>query len=204
MEALLTEPSLLDTVFERKLRPCALSQVEFRNVYLIVLDVLVAVKASQVSMTMYLLYIEKTCNIPYETIIMRDTILAAANHNHVDAHRELVSVMPQCVNLALEYCRRPLSRVIGRSYKEDATISEETEIEYIKLFLENSANPNVRTGRRRCGGAHLTATVANAPLEVVRLLTRHGAVVLQCGALQSAVSANRIEVLGQGKGSRGL
>jgi hypothetical protein len=57
--------------------------------------------------------------------------------------------MPECVNLDLEYCGRPLSRVIGRSHKEENKISEETEIEYVRLFLEKGANLNARIGWRR-------------------------------------------------------
>lgn len=192
MDDLLSKPSLLDTAFERKLRLYALSQVEFSNLYLMVL---MAFKAGQASMTKYLLGIAKTHNVPYETIIRKNTIMATVKHNNIGVCRELVQVMPECVNLDLEYCGRPLSRVIGQSHKQEATISEQTETEYVKLFLENGANPTVRTGRRKSNGVGLTAAAAHAPLEVVKLLIQYGAIAPQSGALQVAVGANRIEVL---------
>lgn len=91
----------------------------------------------------------KMLNISDETIIRKATIkvIPAINHNNVDVCQELVQVMPERVNLDLEHCGRLLSPVIGQSYKKRATIPEQTEIEYVILFLENGANPNVRTGR---------------------------------------------------------
>jgi hypothetical protein len=72
--------------------------------------------------------------------------MAAVKHPNVDVCRELVQAIPECVNLDLEYCGRPLSRVIGQIHKQEPIMSEESEIEYVKLFLEDGANPNVRIG----------------------------------------------------------
>jgi ankyrin repeat protein len=156
-----------------------------------------AIRAGSAMITKLLLEIAEKHNIPYSSLILRDTIFAAIDCQNVAVLKELANVFPESLNFS-SLVGNPMSHTIGRSQRDKnggPIWNGQTEIDYVKVLLEKGADPNANVGRKTSPGSHLTAAAKISPLEVTRLLIEHGAQVRQSRALQAAVEANRVEVL---------
>jgi ankyrin repeat protein len=195
LQELLANESFLATAIESKKRPFSgLISKEISNLYPMLH---MAIRARSATITKLLLEIADTHKIPYDSLILRDTIFAAIDCQNVAVLKELANVFPKSLNFS-SLVGNPLGHTIGRSQRDKnggPLWDDQTEIEYVKVLLEKGANPNAKMGRRKTPGSHLTAAAKFSPAEVTMLLIQYGAKVPQSGALQAAVEANRLEVI---------
>jgi ankyrin repeat protein len=194
-QELLTNKSFLATAIESKKRPFSgMVSKEISNLYPMLH---MAIRAGSATITKLLLEIADKHNIPYDSLILRETIFAAIDCQTVAVLKELANVFPKSLNFS-SLVGNPLSHTIGRSQRDKnggPLWDDQIEIDYVKVLLEKGANPNSNVGRKKTPGGHLTAAAKFSPVEVTRLLIQHGAQVPQSGALQAAVEANRVEVI---------
>jgi ankyrin repeat protein len=195
LQEFLANESFLATAIESKKRPFSgIISKEISNLYPMLH---MAIRAGSVTIAKLLLEIAEKHNIPYSSLILRDTIFAAIDCQNVTVLQELANVFPESLNFS-SLLGNPLSHTIGRSRRDKnggPIWSDQTEIDYVKVLLEKGANPNANVGRKTSPGSHLMTAAKFSPLEVTKLLIEHGAQVRQSGALQAAVEANRVEIL---------
>jgi hypothetical protein len=196
IQELLANKSYLATAVERKVRPFGgMKSIENSNL----LSMLhMAIRAGSAPITKLVLGTAEKHNVPYKDIIMRYTVFSAIDCGNLDVSEELGSTFPECLNYGEHRVGYPLTQVVGRSRHDrnnGPLWDEQKEIDYIKVLLENGANPNGPGIWKLKPGSHLTTAAKFSPSEVTRILIQHGAQVQQSGAIQAAVEANRVDVL---------
>jgi hypothetical protein len=184
---LLSIPSLLQVALTSKQRPYGSITHRLYNLRIMTI---IAAKSGHAPIVSHLLSLAQSHNIINELFISHDIIHAAIDSDNVDVLCALIDVDPSCVNYDLEYGGYPLNQVIFRYEK-----APENTLKAIASLLENGADPNAIYGPHRSYGALLSSACSKGHLEIARLLIRHGAVILDSGAIQAAVSKSQIEIL---------
>ena len=156
-----------------------------------------AAKESHAEIVAHLFAFAREHSVDAETLISRETLLAATGTGHVDVVSEFVKLQPSCVNTVLGYSGDPLARaIIGNFLGLNDDTNPETRIPLVRYLLENGADPNQPVCSFTKPGFHLyTATLRRKPLEMIRLLLAHGAQVKGTGAAVAAAGRGRIDVL---------
>jgi hypothetical protein len=195
MESLLRDSTNLSAALAYKTRPAPVTgEMEQCNLCLMLL---LAVKGFQASIVGFLLSIGQKHGIDSifpEALISRD--LVSYSLKDFACFRELQKVQPYLVNEGLGHMGHPLIHVIGSSEPGHwAHRSVNEEIVFVKFLLENGADPNEEGNWQGRPGRQLITACKIAPLGVVELLLVYGAQVKQSGAIQAAVSADRVDVL---------
>jgi hypothetical protein len=115
LQELLANESFLATAIERKKRPFSgIISKEISNLYPMLH---MAVRARSIPITKLLLEIAEKHDIPYSSLILRDTIFAAIDCQNVAVLKELANVFPESLNFS-SLVGNPLSHTIGRSRRE--------------------------------------------------------------------------------------
>jgi ankyrin repeat protein len=196
IQELLTNKSYLATAVERKARPFGgMKSMENSNLLSMLY---MAIRAGSAPITKLVLETAEKHNVPYKDIIMRHTVFTAIDCGNLDVLKELGCTFPECLNYGEDRVGYPLAQTVGRSRHDrnnGPLWDEQKEIDYVKVLLENGANPNGPGIWESKPGSYLTTAAKFSPLEVTRILIQHGAQVRQSGAIQAAVEANRVEVL---------
>ena len=156
-----------------------------------------AAKQSHAEVVAHLFAFAREHSVDADTLIGRETLLAATGTGRVDVVSEFVKLQPSCVNTVLGYSGDPLARaIIGNFLGLNDDTNPETRIPLVRYLLENGADPNQRVCSFTKPGFHLdTAIFRGKPLEMIRLLLAHGAQVEGTGAAVAAAARGRIEVL---------
>jgi ankyrin repeat protein len=157
-----------------------------------------AIRAGHAQTTRLLLATAEKHKVPYKNLINFYTVCDAINCGNLDVFKELALAFPECLGYGEDRIGYPLDEVVGRSRfnRNGKTLwSEQKEFEYLKVMLENGADPNGPGPMKDWPGFYLSAAAKYSPVDITKLLIQYGAQVPQSSALQTAVEANRVDVL---------
>jgi ankyrin repeat protein len=193
LQELLNDKLFLATAIERKSQRFGAIRRDISNL----LPMLsMAIRAGHPQTTKILLETAEKHKIPYQDLIDFYTVCGAIDCGNLDVLKELAVAFPECLGYGENRIGYPLDEVVGRSrYNRNGKTlwSEQKEFEYLKVMLENGADPNGPGPTRE--PFYLSAAAQYSPVDTTKLLIHYGAKVPQSGALQTAVEANRVEVL---------
>jgi ankyrin repeat protein len=193
LQELLNDKLFLATAIERKSQRFGAMRREISNL----LPMLsMAIRAGHAKTTRFLLATAEKHKVPYQDLVNFNTVCDAIDCGNLDVLKELALAFPACLGYGENRIGYPLDEVVGRSRfnRNGKTLwSEQKEFEYLKVMLENGADPNGPGPTR--DPFYLSAAAQYSPVDITKLLIHYGAKVPQSGALQTAVEANRVEIL---------
>jgi hypothetical protein len=193
LQELLDDKVFLATAIERKSQRIGTMKRDINN---LVPMISMSIRGGNSETTKLVLETAEKHKVPYQDLINKNTVFAAIECGNLDVLKELAVAFPECLGYGENRIGFPLSEVVGRSrYSRHGTPiwSEQKEFEYLKVLLENGADPNGEGPTRE--PYYLYAAAEYSPVEITELLIQYGAKVPQSGAIQSAVEANRVEIL---------
>jgi hypothetical protein len=143
----------------------------------------------------YLLAFAKSHDIPYGTLINRESINPAiCSANSIAVFEKMLTVRPESVGYYMSHAGTPLTQAIIGRMKAPLYTSERTLL--TRFLLKNGADPNrVSPPHSKGPGVYLQNACGHASLEVVELPLQHGAQIRQSRAMYEAGEKGRIVVL---------
>lgn len=198
LQDLLKSPAMIKIATEQRDQSTDFSVHARTNLYLMLI---LAARAGHAATVEFVLSFAREHLHPsgsLDDLIDRFQVIAAIDSNNIDVFQKFVDVVPACVNQDLGMNGDPLNQAVWRTTWELATPQQAVDL--ASFLLKNGADPNGPGGNAGGGGGcpfdcHLTGACHGAPLELISLLIQHGARVLQSGALQMAVTKERVDVL---------
>ena len=193
VQTLLSGPSMIKTALSYQKRPYHDDYELMRSFLNLQVMLERAARSGHASTVEYVLAFGHQHNVPYDTLITRDAIVAALNSNNVDVLRKFVAVMPECVNFDMSLSGDPLCQAVMGS--RNMPLYRNDRLEIVAFLLDHGADPNKRCPQHNGPGHHLWLAAWFGPLVITNLLLQHGAQVAQSGAIHKAAEKGRINVL---------
>jgi hypothetical protein len=158
-----------------------------------------AIRGGSAQTTRLVLATAKRHNITLgQNLIFSSTVDDAVECGNIDVLKEVALACPESLNFGEDKTGFPMCGIVGRSrwsWKKLPLWSEQKEFEYLKVMLENGADPNGEGLMVHWPGYYLQAAAEYSPVNITKLLIQFGAQVPQSDALQTAVAHNRVDVL---------
>lgn len=181
LQTMLADPNYVQIALAHEMRPYNAVRVSIPNLRLLLQS---GARSGQWASVKNLIYFASRHDVPLQTLITSDNLLAALDCGSLDVLTVFVTARPETANLDLGHLGDPLAQALHKQ-----------KFDHASYLLAHGANPNSRCAGHEGPGYHLRVAAQKLPLKYTTLLLWHGAQVPQSGAVHMAAEKGRVDVL---------